>query len=218
MKPPRFERQEAHFLTIEETAAVLAAARTSRLWALFAVIAATGLRNGEATGLRWTDVGFRTGAVTVRSTLNRVNGELVITTPKTQTSRRVLNPAPGVMEILRQQRRNQEIDRKRAANLWTEHNLVFASETGAPLDPRNVLRTFKTAAAKAGLPRATVHTLRHSAATTLLERGANLKAVSEMLGHAGIQITANTYAHVTSEAHRRAMNDLGDALGLYGPV
>src|SRR5690554_226264 len=212
-RQPRFDRHEARYLSVEETVRILDAARGTRFWTLFALIAATGLRKGEASALRWSDVDFDSGTIVVRGTLSRIDGKLVVTAPKTRTSRRNLTPAPGVLKVLTEQRRLQEMDRRRAGNLWREQDFVFTTDTGMPFDPRNVLRALQTAAAKAGLADVTVHTLRHSAATAMLEQGVNLKAVSELLGHAGIQITANTYGHVSTETARRAMNELGRSLG-----
>ena len=72
------------------------------------------------------------------------------------------------------------------------------------MDPRNVLRAVTTAAKQIGLEGVTVHTLRHSAATLMLESGVHLKGVSTLLGHADIRITAETYAHLSDDAARLA--------------
>ena len=86
------------------------------------------------------------------------------------------------------------------------------TETGRPMDPRNVLRAMTTAAAKAGLPGVNVHTLRHSAATAWLEACVNIKAVSVLLGHADIRITADVYGHVSDAVAQAAMDALSDIL------
>lgn len=69
-------------------------------------------------------------------------------------------------------------------------------------------------AVDAGIAGASVHTLRHSAATAMLDGGVHLKAVSELLGHAGTQITADVYSHLTTPTARKAMDTLGESLGL----
>lgn len=82
-----------------------------------------------------------------------------------------------------------------------------------PLDPRNALRAANTAARKAGLAGVGLHTLRHTAASTMLEAGVPLRTVSEILGHASIQVTGDIYGHVSTEGARSAIDRLSDALG-----
>ena len=101
----------------------------------------------------------------------------------------------------------------RAANVWTDTGHVFTTETGQPMDPRNVLRAITTAAKKAGVSGVHVHTLRHSAATHWLENGIHLRAVSDLLGHSSTRITGDVYAHTSDDAANLAMNVLGEALG-----
>ncbi len=86
------------------------------------------------------------------------------------------------------------------------------------MDPRNTLRALSTAAEKAGIAGATVHTLRHSAATAMLEAGVHLKAVSELLGHADIRVTAEVYGHTSDEVARAAMDRLAAAVGVRAGV
>lgn len=210
---PTAAKTEARCLSPAEVASILIAAKDSRHWPLFALIAGTGIRRGEALALRWDDVDLALGTITVRGTLQRLNGELVITEPKTAKSRRLLAPSSRVIDMLREHRKAQLEERLRAANVWQESGHVFATEAGLPVDPRNALRAFTTASAKAGVAGASIHTLRHSAATTMLDAGVHLKAVSELLGHSGTQITADTYAHLTTGTAKRAMDSLGDALG-----
>lgn len=210
---PTAAKKEARCLAPDEVASILAAAKGTRHWALFALIASTGVRRGEALALRWDDVDLALGTITVRGTLQRLNGHLVISEPKTAKSRRVLAPSPRVIEMLREHRKAQLAERLRAANVWHETGHVFVTEAGLPVDPRNALRAFTTAAAKAGVAGASIHTLRHSAATTMLDNGVHLKAVSELLGHSGTQITADTYAHLTTGTAKRAMDSLSEALG-----
>lgn len=223
---PTAERAEARVLSAAEIAAILIAAgemdalrlerggyRTHHR-ALFALIAGTGIRKGEALALRWSDLNPELGTLTIRGTLSRHDGHLVVMPPKTRASRRVLTPSAGVLALLEVHRTAQEADRHLAGDLWVETGHIFTSATGRPLDPRTVLRAFTVAAQHAGITGVSVHTLRHSAATTMLEGGVHLKAVSELLGHAGTQITAEVYAHLTTPTARKAMDTLGDSLGL----
>jgi integrase len=98
--------------------------------------------------------------------------------------------------------------------MWTEGDFVFTTETGQPVDPRNFLRALTSAATKAGLTGVGVHTLRHSSASALLERGIGLKTVSEMLGHSSVAITGDIYQHVSDQAAQSAADALAAAIGI----
>lgn len=213
VKTPTLPRKEALFMSADQVSQLLMTAEGSRYWTLFAFIAATGTRKGEALGLRWEDVDFELGTATIRRTLYRLKGELRTSSPKSAKSSRVLRPAPELMAELEAARRQQRKDQMLARNVWQDSGFVFTTELGGPMDPRNSLRAFKVAAATAGLPaKVTLHTLRHSAATTMLDDGIHLKAVSNMLGHAGVQITGDTYSHVSRQTEDAAMTSMGKVL------
>jgi integrase len=99
--------------------------------------------------------------------------------------------------------------RRRGAN-----GLVFTTEFGGPVDPRNLLRTIELAASKAGLDGVGVHTLRHSAAVAWLEAGVHIKAVADLLGHSSISITGDIYGHTSDATTWAAIDGLTSALGL----
>lgn len=107
----------------------------------------------------------------------------------------------------------QAVERLRAGRHWQAHNFVFATEFGAAIDPRNILRAVSRSAARVGIEHPVgVHSLRHSAATAMLEAGVNLKAVSDLLGHADIRMTTNSYGHVSDADARSAMESIGRAV------
>ncbi len=178
------------------------------------LIAATGLRRGEALALHWSDVDLDAGMLMVRGTLGRVGGKLVITEPKTDRSRRKVPISPPLVAMLRAHRATQEVERIAAANQWQDHGLVFASEFRTAVDPRNILRTIHIAAQKGGMSDIGVHTLRHSAAVAWLEAGVHIKAVADLLGHSSIAITGDIYGHTSDGTARAALDGLAGRLGL----
>lgn len=201
VKRPTVAKKEARYLSPAEVTRLLDAAKGSRYHDLLAFIAGTGVRKGEALATKWSDLDMDTGVYHVPGT-------------KSDSSRRTLPLPPALIAILKAHKRRQAEERIRAANVWHDTGLVFTTEAGTAVGPRNVLRALYTAAAAAGLDDVCVHTLRHSAATAWLENGVNLKAVSTLLGHADISITADTYAHVSDETARQAMTTLANVLGL----
>ena len=164
VKRPGIARREARHASAVDVNKLLLCADGLRYRNVVVLIAATGLRRGEALALHWSDVDLNAGTLIVRGTLGRIGGKLVITEPKTDRSRRTIPIAPSLVAMLRAHRADQEAERLAAANQWQDHGLVFATEFGTPVDPRNILRTIQIAAQKASMFDIGVHTLRHSAA------------------------------------------------------
>jgi integrase len=214
VKQPAVTKKEARCLSAAEVSSLLKAAEGSRYHSMLSLIAALGCRKGEAAALMWRDVDLEAGTLAIRGTLARVGGELTVTSPKTAKSRRSLPLSPAVVALLKSHRKHQAADRLRAGSQWAGTDHVFTTETGGPVEPSNILRAVRIAAKTANLEDVNVHTLRHSAATAWLERGVNLKAVSDLLGHADIRITADTYGHTSEQAAVAAMATLSEALGL----
>jgi integrase len=212
VRRPRVTTKEAPHLTPVQVAALLQAARGTRYAPLFALLVHTGLRRGEALALRWSDVDLERHTLRVRGTLSRIDGALVVTEPKTAKSKRVVPISSPAEHLLRAVHAAQDAERRRAGAAWRETGFVFTTEFGEPCDPRNAFRALRVAATKAGLPKAGLHTLRHSAASVLLTGGVPLKVVSEILGHSSIAITGDIYGHVSPDVARQAMDLLGDAL------
>jgi integrase len=213
VKPPQVRREEIRPLTPEQVNILLDAARGNRLEALYVLAVHTGLRQGEMLGLKWEDVDLETGKIQVRRTLTTTKDGPVLSTPKPKGSRRSVKLTQSAVEALRGhlQRQLGEIDR--AGSLWEENGLIFASETGEPLERRSIIKyQFKKLLTCAGLPDIRFHDLRHTCATLLLGRNVNPKIVSEMLGHATIAITLDTYSHVLPNMQNEAAKALEDAL------
>lgn len=209
VRRPGVERREARHLPADGVAAVLRAAEGSRYHSALLLIAATGMRRGEAAALRWDAVDLDAGVLRVRSTVSRVEGALVTSEPKTDRSRRTVPLSPSAVAMIRRHRTAQLEDRLRAGNQWTDSGLVFTTEAGTAVDPRNLLRALEAAAKKAGVEDVGVHTLRHSAAVAWLENGVHIKAVADLLGHSSVAITGDVYGHTSDDTARAAVDGPG---------
>lgn len=214
VKRPGVERIEARHLDRAAVVKLLDAAKESRYHAALVLIASTGLRRGEALALKWDKVDLAVGALRVAATIARVDGALSISEPKTARSRRLIPLSKPVVAMLREHRLRQKQERLRAGNQWRENGLVFTTELGSPVDPRNLLRVIETAAQGAGVEGVVVHTLRHSAAAAWLEGGVHIKAVADLLGHSSISITGDIYGHAEDSTARAAVDDLSRQLGM----
>jgi integrase len=139
-------------------------------------------------------VDLKAGALQVKRALSS-EGEFAAT--KTARSRRRIDLTPGGVEALRRHRKAQLEERILRVGLWQEQGLVFPSSVGTPLSHRNVVRAFKALLRRAELPETTrFYDLRHTCATLLLSRNVHPKYVQELLGHASIALTLDTYSHV----------------------
>lgn len=213
VRGPRVERQESRALTVAELHLLLDAVRGDRLAALWLLLAGTGLRRGEALALSWTDLDLDGGALRVRGTLSRTSAGLTITDPKTDRSRRTVPLPRQVVEALRAHKARQAAERLAAGPAYAEHGLMFTTEIGTPLEPRNVLRRFVTLAGRVGIDGVGLHSLRHTAATRLLEAGTDTRVVADLLGHSSTAITADVYQHVEARLRRDAADRLEAVLG-----
>jgi integrase len=210
---PKVTVREAAYLSPAQVRELLSEAASSRYAPVFELLVNTGLRRGEALALTWSDIDFERKLIRVRGTLARVDGELTVTEPKTSKSKRAVHMSRTTEGILRAVRLSQKEDRLKAGSAWVQTPYVFTTEAGQPCDPRNALRALKVAARRAALPTGIgLHTLRHSAATVMIENGVPLKVVSEILGHFSVSITGDIYAHVSPDVSAQAMDALGAAL------
>jgi integrase len=208
---PKVRRPEIRPLTQSEAARLLGSVQGQDR-TLYQLTLGLGLRRGETLGLRWRDVDFENGTVTIAHTLQRLDGKTVLAEPKTAKSRRTW-PLPGpVLASLREHRKSQLVERLAAGEHWQDQDFVFCSAIGTPLDGSAVMHRFQRQLTAAGLPHQRFHDLRHGAASYLLAAGVPLRVVQEMLGHSQISTTADIYAHVLPELQRDAAERMGDLL------
>jgi integrase len=191
--PPQLKREEIQPLDPEQTRRLLQASKGDRLHALYVVAVTAGLRPGEMLALRWSDVDLAAGTLRINRALS--GGEFAAT--KTPRSRRKIELSKTARAALRRHRKRQLEEQMQQAGLWKDHGLIFPSSVGTPLSHRNVVRSFKALLKRAGLPVGTrLYDLRHTCATLLLNGNVHPKYVQELLGHASIAQTLDTYSHV----------------------
>jgi integrase len=211
VEPPQPTPKEMRPLSPAEARRFLDAARGERLEALYVLAVTTGMRQGELLALRWQDVDLENATISVRRTLTRDGGRVTIGEPKTRKSRRLIRLTSQATGVLRRHLERQLWEMQMVGDGYVDRGLVFTASTGAPVNPSNLRqRSFVRLLTKAGLPHVRFHDLRHTCATLLLSKGTHPKFVQELLGHATVAITLDTYSHVVpgmGDQTARAMQD-----------
>ena len=166
----------------------------------------SGLRRGELAGLRWDDVDEENQTITIRQTSNYIPGKgLYVDTPKTANSYRPLRLSRSAFLLLFEYKDWQDSQRAAAGDAWNNSDgRIFTNDFGGPIFPDSISQWFSKFIARTGLPKVTVHSLRHTYASLMIADGTPLIVVSHQLGHAQTSTTANIYAHVIKASEAKA--------------
>ncbi len=213
IRRPSITREPVQVWSEDEARTFLAHVAGDPLYGtLYHVALTTGMRPGELRALQWREVDLERGIITVRRTITRnLDGEEVIgRETKTHRVRAIAITSP-IVEMLRSHRTAQ-IERRLAAEMWQDHDLVFDRGDGHWLYQSNWQRAQVVFCREAGVPYVTAHGLRHTAATLLMESGIHPKIVSDILGHSSIEMTLNQYSHVSVDLQRLSVESFSDRL------
>lgn len=202
-RPKASQRREFPKLDRDDIGKLIAGT-PERLRCLLALSVLTGVRQGEALGLRLQDIDLREGLLRIRYQLDR-NGELV--EPKTPAARREIPLPPSLVAMLKTHKADAF-----ALGHAKPTDYLFCSETGEPLARHVLRRGLDTALRASGLPRLCWHDLRHVSASVLIGEGASVAYLARILGHANPSITMAVYAHeFAAREHGDAMRDRMEA-------
>lgn len=212
---PKQNKHEIKPLTKDEIQSLLDAAKGDRLYAAFKLECGTGLRRGELLGLKWQDINLDSRTLQVNRSLvvgydidARKEGKkatsLVIETPKTEKSKRIISIPKDIIQELKAHRINQKKEKLLIGKYYNNEDLVFCDVDGRKMHPATLTAKFKAILKKAGIGDARFHDLRHSVATLLLEMNEHPKVVQELLGHSSITTTLDIYSHVSLEKKEEA--------------
>ena len=199
---PRYQRGEVRALSPKQVEELLSAAEGDRLYHYYVVAITTGMRPGEQAALKWSDINFDNGTLSVRRRIGYSARTVTIDEPKTASGRRRIDLTDRAITALHAQK-EQNARENLAKCEW-----VFPELDGEPLRVYFGLTRFKAVLAKTSIGHLKLYELRHTFATLSLIAGIPLKVVSEMLGHASIQITADTYQHILPTMQKEAIGKL----------
>ena len=160
------------------------------------VLLYTGMRSGECLALAWEDIDFENHTISINHTLTDIGGKHELTTPKTESSIRIIGMGQELKKILLEQKSYIKNLKLVLGDNFAHPEMVFVSALGNYRDRNSVYHSLKRFTKGTEFEDMTLHQLRHCNATMLLNSGFDLKVVSEHLGHCDISVTADIYADV----------------------
>ena len=208
----RQTQRKGNFLTKEELKEFLKLAQTATLSYFFPLVhlmSYTGLRQGEALALKWSDIDFENKKITVNKTAVRIKEKQTLQTPKTKNSKRVISIDPNTLSILKSWKKDQiKIYFKNGKHFEGDENFIFTNQRAEWVHIHNFIRYFKRFIADNKLKPITPHGLRHTHASLLFSAGVEPKNISDRLGHSTVQITLDLYTHITEEQRSDTVDKL----------
>jgi integrase len=213
VEQPRPVKKEASYWTPEEAAKFLEGIKGDRLYTLFYIALATGLRRGELLGLQWKDVDLNKRSLTVRQVIVRRSKGTLVKTPKTEKSRATISLSSSAVEVLKKYKAQQAQERLAMGDQYHNTDFVFTTFEGKSLEPTYISGDyFRKLIKKSKVRKINFHALRHTHATILASQGVPLKVVSERLRHSSVAITGDIYSHVFTEMDREAADSFDAAM------
>lgn len=199
---PRLGRREMSVLTAEQSRIFLSAVLKTHYGPVFAVALTTGMRPSEYLGLKWQDIDWDRGTVSVVRTLERSAGGWRFAETKRARSRRIIKFQDWVLETLKNL--EPRTIRRSGCSRPDNSELVFTSPAGRPIYSDKLAKKFKAILGQNGLPMIRLYDLRHTAATLALSAGVPPKVVAEQLGHASAAFTLDVYSHLLPHMQEEA--------------
>ncbi|SBW24544.1 hypothetical protein FDG2_4204 [Candidatus Protofrankia californiensis] len=212
---PQYKPKEAQYWTAQETITFLSAAQSDPLYHALVLTVLYGLRRGEVLGIRWREIDFEKGILSIRQQIQRIDGKLQEVELKTDSSERDEPLLATARDVLMKQRSKQEAARLAAGADWlgagTKDDLVFTTRTGNPIEPRNLYRSFHRIIEKHGIRRIKLHELRHTNGTAQKDLNVPASDTQAIFGHSSVA-TTRIYQHVSLSNKRNALEKVENYL------
>lgn len=182
----------------------------------FKLVLATGMRRGEACGLRWSDINWKKRSIHIQRNVVKLSHEpIFVKPPKTASGDRVVYISKEMAKLLKSWKQQCMWERKQNDEVLQEDDYLFRQPSGDPMVPTTFTFRFKKILRQNGLPEnLNVHSLRHTNASLLIAQGVDVRTVASLLGHSQASTTLDIYAHAFDKKKREAQEKLGEVMGL----
>lgn len=178
-------------------------------WLFFLVLIETGLRKGEAAAIQWTDIDFKEQTINITKTLDfkEKTKDKLFGDTKNYNSKRLIKISQSLTRVLQEHAKHQNQNKLALGDLYHHDlNLVLCRQDGNYMPKSSLFNAFKKILVRIDHPQLPIHSLRHTHVVLQMEAGADLKYIQERLGHGGIEITADVYAHLSKKLEEQQMN------------
>ncbi|HEU5097593.1 MAG TPA: site-specific integrase [Roseiflexaceae bacterium] len=217
LKLPRVEEVERRALAMEECNKLIDYATNLRLAMMFKTYISTGMRESELIGLLWEMIDWQRKEINLTSQLKSLREEKRWERmPLKNRKRRRIPVDDDYLAELRAHRVRQMEEKLRRGEEWKENGLVFPTSVGTPFSPRNLIDDLERDAKKAEIGKVTVHELRHTAGSLMLQAGKTMTTVNKILGHSSVGVTEKIYAHAFDDDKRDAVSSVSRRLRRVG--
>lgn len=216
VKSPRTAKKEPEILDDKQALELLEKLHSEDTQHRTAIIIALflGLRRGEILGLKWENIDFDNGIITIKNNLQYLPGKGIYnSSTKTSSSERAMKAPELVMLSLKEQRKYQLETKIKAGDRWIESGYVFTKPDGTPCHPDSLTKWFKQFIRDNGFPEnIKLHSLRHTCASLMISEGIPITTVARRLGHSTAATTTSIYAHAIQSADEAAAQRIENIL------
>lgn len=201
VEPPKPVNIEAKYYTTAHLRELFAAVDGHWLELIVKLAGYLGLRREEICGLRWSSVNFEFDTIFIKEARTSAGGVIVEKETKNRTSTRLLHMNEELRTLLCREQERQALNRKRFGLRYQESGFVAVDDRGHPYSPNAVSLAFSRFIQQNGLPKITLHGLRHSFATVASAQGVPLFDIGRALGHSTPATTGRIYTHLMDQTH-----------------
>lgn len=215
--PPRLERKQINCFNTEQAKIFLKGLSEECLKyrVIFSILIYTGLRRGELLGLEWSDINFEKKTMSISRTSVKIRSKGIITdTTKNEYSIREISISDELIELLKEYYKEQQELKSKLGDLWVDTNRICIKDDGRPMGVGTPYGILQKLINKYNLPQVSLHSLRHTNATIMIESGTDLKTTSDRLGHSQASTTMNIYVHQIKSSNEHAAENISKALAI----
>jgi integrase len=204
-KPPPAAAAEIEILTEDQVRDVLRSLHGRSIYPIVALALGSGMRRGELLAVTWADIDLAGGRVRVERSVEQTKAGLRLKAPKTRHGRRAIALPVSIVADLRAHRvAQQELRLRLGGGKLPDDSLVFPNLDGGLRSPNALTKEWSRATIERGLPRVSLHALRHTHASQLIASGMDVLTISRRLGHGSPTITLGVYGHLFTNTDDRA--------------